>query len=164
MKKILILSSAIILSLSSFTTGDGDKIPSATVKKLDGSTANSGTFSNDGKPMIISFWATWCLPCLEELGHVSEKLPDWKTEKDFNFVALSIDDPRTAQKVKTMINGKGWEFDQVLLDPSQSIKRQLNVNNVPTTLVYYKGKLVYSHVGFAPGDEVELFEKIKALQ
>ena len=158
MKKVIILSTLLLFSYSF-----SQSLTNVKAKNIKGEMINVDLL-DDEKPLVLSFWATWCLPCLEELGHVSEKLPDWKKEKDFNFVALSIDDPRTAQKVKTMINGKGWEFDQVLLDPSQSIKRQLNVNNVPTTLVYYKGKLVYSHVGFAPGDEVELFEKIKALQ
>jgi len=116
---------------------------------------------DDEKPLVISFWATWCLPCMEELGNVNEKIGDWKTEKDFNFVAVSIDDPRTVNKVKTVANGKSWEFDQILLDPSQSIKRQLNINNVPTTLVYYKDKLIYSHVGYVPGDEDDMFEKVK---
>ena len=73
MKKLLILSSAIILSLSAFRSSDGDKIPSATVKKLDGSTTNSNTFSNNGKPIIISFWATWCKPCKKELDAINEE-------------------------------------------------------------------------------------------
>ncbi len=119
---------------------------------------------NNDKPLVLSFWATWCLPCMEELNAVNEKLDNWKKEKDFDFVAVSTDDPRTVSKVKTVVNGKNWNFDQVLLDPSQTIKRQLNVNNVPTTLVYYKNKLVYSHVGYAPGDEEELFEKLKQIQ
>lgn len=119
---------------------------------------------NNDKPLVLSFWATWCLPCMEELNAVNEKLDNWKKEKDFDFVAVSTDDPRTVNKVKTVVNGKNWNFDQVLLDPSQAIKRQLNVNNVPTTLVYYKNKLVYSHVGYAPGDEEELFEKLKQIQ
>ena len=119
---------------------------------------------NNDKPLVLSFWATWCLPCMEELNAVNEKLDNWRKEKDFDFVAVSTDDPRTVSKVKTVVNGKNWNFDQVLLDPSQTIKRQLNVNNVPTTLVYYKNKLVYSHVGYAPGDEEELFEKLKQIQ
>lgn len=129
-------------------------------KNIEGKTITLDQL-DDEKPLVISFWATWCLPCMEELGNVNEKIEDWKSSKDFNFVAVSIDDPRTVNKVKTVVNGKGWEFDEVLLDPSQSIKRQLNINNVPTTLVYYKDKLIYSHVGYAPGDEDDMFEKIK---
>lgn len=119
---------------------------------------------NNEKPLVLSFWATWCLPCMEELIAINNNLDEWKKERDFDFVAVSTDDPRTVNKVKTVVNGKNWNFDQVLLDPSQTIKRQLNVNNVPTTLVYFKNKLVYTHVGYAPGDEEELFNKLKQLQ
>lgn len=138
-------------------------IENVSAKNLKGENIALKTLSNE-KPLVLSFWATWCLPCMEELNAVNEKMDEWKKERDFDFVAVSTDDPRTVNKVKTVVNGKNWNFDQVLLDPSQSIKRQLNVNNVPTTLVYYKNKLVYSHVGYAPGDEDELFEKLKQIQ
>lgn len=158
MKNILILATLLLFSLSY-----SQSLTNVKAKNINGETIDVDQL-DDERPVVLSFWATWCLPCLEELRSINDKLDGWKAEKDFTFVALSIDDPRTVNKVKTMVNGKNWEFDQVLLDPSQAIKRQLNVNNVPTTLVYYKGKLVYSHVGFAPGDEDELFEKIKAIQ
>ena len=138
-------------------------IENISAKNIKGENIALKNMNND-KPLVLSFWATWCLPCMEELNAVNEKLDNWRKEKDFDFVAVSTDDPRTVSKVKTVVNGKNWNFDQVLLDPSQTIKRQLNVNNVPTTLVYYKNKLVYSHVGYAPGDEEELFEKLKQIQ
>ena len=67
MKKIII--ALLLVSSFAFTSsrGDGDKIPSITVKKLDGTKINTNTFSNGGKPIIISFWATWCKPCVKEL-------------------------------------------------------------------------------------------------
>ena len=76
MKKILL--SLCVLSLFSFITlnGDGDKIPAATVKTLDGTKVNSNTFSNNGKPIIISFWATWCKPCKKELDAIAENYTD----------------------------------------------------------------------------------------
>ncbi|WP_300670477.1 TlpA disulfide reductase family protein [Soonwooa sp.] len=158
MKKIVV-GLAIIFSASI----SAQSIESIAAKNIKGENIALKTLNNE-KPLVMSFWATWCLPCMEELNAVNEKLDNWKKERDFDFIAVSTDDPRTVTKVKTVVNGKNWNFDQVLLDPSQSIKRQLNVNNVPTTLVYYKNKLVYSHVGYAPGDEDELFEKLKQIQ
>lgn len=61
--KSIILSSLAIIALSAFTLFDGGKLPSSTVKKLDGSKINTNTITNNGKPMIVSFWATWCKPC-----------------------------------------------------------------------------------------------------
>lgn len=158
MKK-MILGLAIVFC----TSVGAQSIENIAAKNIKGENIALKNLNNE-KPLVLSFWATWCLPCMEELNAVNEKLDEWKKNKDFDFVAVSTDDPRTVSKVKTVVNGKNWNFDQVLLDPSQTIKRQLNVNNVPTTLVYYKNKLVYSHVGYAPGDEEELFEKLKQIQ
>ena len=163
MKKILILSSAIILSLSAFKSSDGDKIPSATVKKLDGSTTNSNTFSNNGKPMIISFWATWCKPCKKELDAINEEYADLVKETGVKLIAISIDDARSSGKVVTDVKVKGWTYE-VYIDENQDFKRAMNVNNVPHTfLVDGEGKIVWSHNSYAEGDEAQLFEHVRKL-
>lgn len=138
-------------------------IANVSAKNIEGKIVKLNDLDDD-KPLVVSFWATWCLPCMEELNAVNDKLSGWKEQKNFNFVAVSIDDPRTVNKVKTVVKGKNWNFDDVLLDPGQSIKRQLNIANVPMTLVFYKDKIVYTHVGYVPGDEDELFDKVKNLQ
>ncbi len=163
MKKLLILSSAIILFFSAFTTSDGDKIPSATVKKLDGSTTNSNTFSNNGKPMIISFWATWCKPCKKELDAINEEYADLVKETGVKLIAISIDDARSSGKVVTDVKVKGWSYE-VYIDENQDFKRAMNVNNVPHTfLVNGDGQIVWSHNSYAEGDEEKLFENVRKL-
>lgn len=159
--KLRILSVLFVFTNVLFT--NAQSISNISTKNLAGKTITLGDL-DDEKPLVLSFWATWCLPCMEELNAVNDKIDAWKTEKPFEFVAVSVDDPRTVNKVKTVVNGKNWNFDDVLLDPSQSVKRQLNITNVPMTLVYYKDKLVYSHVGYVAGDEDELFQKIKLIQ
>ena len=163
MKKLLIFSSAIILCLSAFTTSDGDKIPSANVKKLDGSSTNSNTFSNNGKPMIISFWATWCKPCKKELDAINEEYADLVKETGVKLIAISIDDARSSGKVVTDVKVKGWTYE-VYIDENQDFKRAMNVNNVPHTfLVNGEGQIVWSHNSYAEGDEAILFENVKKL-
>ena len=163
MKKLFILSSAIILSLSAFTTGDGDKIPSASVKKIDGSATNSNTFKNDGKPMIISFWATWCKPCVQELTAISEQYEEWQKETGVKVIAVSTDDSRNLARVQPFVNSRNWEYE-IYLDPNGDFKRALNVNNIPHTfLVNGKGEIVWQHNSYTPGDEEELFELVKKL-
>jgi cytochrome c biogenesis protein CcmG/thiol:disulfide interchange protein DsbE len=56
------------------------KVPSATIKTLDGKKINTSQFSNDGKPMIINFWATWCAPCKRELSNIAEVYEEWQFE------------------------------------------------------------------------------------
>ncbi len=138
-------------------------IPSATVKTLDGRSFDTKNISNDGNPIIISFWATWCSPCKRELNTIHEDWDDWVDETDVKLVAVSIDDARNMAKVKPYVDGKGWDYD-VLLDPNGDFKRALGVNNVPHTfLVDGKGKIVWQHNSYSPGDEEELRELVEKL-
>jgi cytochrome c biogenesis protein CcmG/thiol:disulfide interchange protein DsbE len=161
MKKLIILSAAIIFSLTSFKKSGGDKLPSATVKKLDGSTINSNTFSNDGKPIIISFWATWCKPCKKELDAINEEYAELQKETGAKLIAISVDDTRTSMKVVTDVKSKGWTYE-VYLDENGDFKRAMNVNNVPHTFIIDgQGQIVWSHNSYAEGDEEILFENVK---
>ena len=163
MKKLTFLT-FLFLSFSIFSfAGDGDKIPSATLRKLDGTKINSNTFSNNGKPIIISFWATWCKPCKKELDAIAETYPEWVKETGVKLIAISIDDVRSSSKVVTDVKTKGWDYE-VYLDENQDFKRAMNVNNVPHTfLVDGNGKIVWSHNSYSEGDEDKLYENIQAL-
>ncbi len=163
MKKIIILSSAIILFLSAFTKSDTGKLPSANLKKLDGSVFNSSSISNNGKPMIISFWATWCKPCKKELEAINEEYAELQKETGVKLIAISIDDARSAAKVVTDVKAKGWTYE-VYIDENQDFKRAMNVNNVPHTFVIDgNGKIAYSHNSYAEGDEEKLYEIVRKL-
>ena len=161
MKK-LILSFLVAATVSLFA-GEGDKIPASTVKKLDRTKVNSNTFTNNGKPIIISFWATWCKPCKKELDAIAENYPEWVKETGVKLIAVSIDDVRSSGKVVTDVKSKGWEYE-VYIDENQDFKRAMNVNNVPHTfLVDGSGKVVWSHNSYTEGDEEKLYENVKKL-
>src|ERR1700746_4102665 len=161
MKKAIVLLGLTVLALS--FKFDGQKIPSATLKTLDGSKINSSTFSNNGKPMIIDFWATWCKPCKKELDAIAETYEDWQKETGVKLIAISIDDARSSPKVVTDVKAKGWTYE-VYIDENQDFKRAMNVNNVPHTfLVNGKGEIVWSHNSYADGDEAKLYEALKKL-
>ena len=161
--KSLIFSSLLVFALSAFTFSDGGKLPSATVKKMDGSKINTNTISNNGKPMIISFWATWCKPCKKELDAIHEEYASLVKETGVKLVAISIDDARSAGKVITDVKAKGWEYE-VYIDENQDFKRAMNVNNVPHTfLIDGTGKVAWSHNSYAEGDEERIFEYVRKL-
>lgn len=160
---ILITIGAAMISFSSsaqVAKKDWD-LPSAMVKTLDGSSVDTKSFDNDGKPMIISFWATWCKPCVLELNTIMDEYADWQEETGVKLIAISIDDARNTPKVAPFVNGKGWEYD-VYLDPNSDFKRVMNVNTVPHTFVLNGDKqVVWQHNAYAPGDEEELYEIVK---
>lgn len=156
MKKIFFLSVSLLSLMTSFA-----QLPqNVVVKDMEGKTVDISTLSNDGKPMIISFWATWCKPCKEELNTIAEEYEDWVEETGVKLVAVSIDDARSTARVEPYVNQQGWEY-QVLLDPNGDFKRALNVNNVPHTfLLDGSGKIVWNHNNYAMGDEEELHEEL----
>lgn len=163
MKRLFTLLLPIFIVTAFAFKGEGDKIPSATIKKLDGTKINSNTFSNDGKPIIISFWATWCKPCKKELDAIAEEYEEWQKETGVKLIAISIDDVRSSAKVSTDVKTKGWKYE-VYLDENQDFKRAMNVNNVPHTfLVNGKGEIVWSHNSYIEGDEEKLYENVKKL-
>ena len=160
--KLSIFAALAALALS-FTLPGKKTIPTVTVKNLQGKNVSTKSFSNDGKPMVISFWATWCSPCKKELNNIAEIYEDWQDETGVKVIAVSIDDARNKHKVKPYVDSKGWEFE-VYIDANQDLKRAMNVNNVPYTfLVDGEGKIVYEHNNYVPGDEDALYKKIKAL-
>jgi len=161
--KILTVSLFLTFSYSVVAQSQNNTIPAADVKKLDGTTFNTSNIENNGKPIIINFWATWCSPCKRELNNIAEMYGEWVEETGVKLVAISIDDTRNMAKVAPYVNGKGWDYD-VYLDPNGDFKRALGVNNVPHTfLVDGNGKVVWQHNSYSEGDEYELIELVEKL-
>lgn len=156
--KRLIIATLVILSMQSFA-----QLPGATVKSLSGETVNTNTFKNEGKPIVVSFWATWCKPCVKELNAYNDNYPDWVDETGVKIIAISTDDTRSSSRVSPYVNARGWEFD-VYLDENGDFKRAMNVSNVPHTFLYNgKGEVVWQHTSYVDGDEEELYEKLLEL-
>ena len=138
-------------------------IPSVKLKDLTGATIDTGALENDGNPIVICFWATWCSPCKRELNTYMDYYGDWQEETGVKIVAVSIDDSRSTNRVSPYIMSSGWEFE-ILLDPAGDFKRAMQVMNAPHTFLYNgKGELVWSHNSYADGDEEELYEELLKL-
>lgn len=142
---------------------DTRKIPSVDIKTLEGKSANSRNFSNDGKPIIISFWATWCSPCKKELNAIADVYDDWKKETGVKLIAVSIDDSKSSSKVAPYVNEKGWEYEEYL-DLNSDFKRAMNVNMPPHTFILDgSGNIVWQHVGFKDGDEAQYIDVVRKI-
>lgn len=165
MKKTLILSLAFamftMLSLQAQDLITNKELPSVNLKDMEGNLINTASFDNEGKPIVINFWATWCKPCVLELTTIQDEYKDWVEETGVKIIAISIDDARNSNKVAPFVNGRGWEYE-VYIDENGDLKREMGVVNVPHTfLLNGKKEIIWDHNSFSPGDEDELFEQIK---
>jgi len=139
------------------------QIPSVDIKNLNGKIFNTSDFDNDNNPIIISFWATWCKPCKQELENIHEIYEEWQEETNVKLIAISIDDSRNTSKIKPLVNAKGWEYE-VYQDSNREFATQMGVNPIPHTfLLDGNKKIVWEHVTYADGDEEELYDKILEL-
>lgn len=163
MKKLFVLLFAVLV-VSGLHAQQKSDLPNVTIKDLQGKDINIAKLSNNGKPFVITFWATWCGPCIKEHNALDEVYQDWKDETGVKIYSVSIDDSRTTAKVKPFVEGKGWDFE-VLLDANGDLKRAMNVNNPPHTFLFDgSGKIVYQHTGYFDGAEEELYEEILKLK
>jgi len=163
MIKKLILSLFVIAFFTVSSFSQNRTLPSVKVKNLKGSLVNIQTIENDGNPIVISFWATWCKPCKKELDVIAEVYEDWQEETGVKLVAISIDDSRSSSKVKPYVHSSGWEYE-IYLDPNRDLSRSLGVSTVPHTfLLDGKGNIVWEHRGYIEGDEEELLEQIEQI-
>ncbi len=136
-----------------------DVLPKMQMETLEGETISLEDISKDDQLVIVSLWATWCVPCKNELDAISEVYQDWVDETHVKLYAVSVDDARTVKRVKPLVSGKDWDYE-ILLDTNSELKRQLNAPTIPLTLLVKNNKILFRHSGYTPGSEDELYEKI----
>lgn len=158
-KKLILSGLTCLMALSASAA-----LPAVQLKDINGKTVDTSQLSNDGKPIVISFFATWCKPCNRELAAIADVYDEWQEETGARLVAVSIDEAQNVQKVKPLVERKGWEYE-VLLDPNGEFKRQMGVNDIPHTfIVDGEGNVVWNHQGYIDGGEEDIFEELLKLK
>ena len=139
-------------------------LPDISIRTLNGQEVQASSLFEGNSPVIISFWATWCKPCLDEMDAIAEHYEEWQEETGVKLLAISIDDSRTSAKVRTLIAGKDWDYE-FYLDPNQDLKRALNITSIPFLFVADEnGNIVYKHSSYTPGSEWEIYKHLSKKQ
>jgi cytochrome c biogenesis protein CcmG/thiol:disulfide interchange protein DsbE len=154
---------SILCLLSGLTRGAEitSKAYNFTGEDLDGNKIELKTALSSG-PVLISFWATSCKPCIQELNQVAKFYADYK-KKGLEVLAIDVDGPRSVSAVKPKVKGLKWEFP-VLLDTNKDIYRKYQVLGIPhTVIVDQNGEIRYTHTTYRAGDEKLIQKKIDEL-
>ena len=139
----------------------GRSAPNFKLENVQGDYVSLKDELGDG-PVLISFWATWCKPCIEEMTKYKDIYKDLK-DKGLKVLAISIDDERTVAKVKPFVRSKNFPFP-VLLDTNSEVARKYYAQNIPYSVLLDKsGNIVYTHLGYMKGDELKMKNKIEEL-
>ena len=158
MKKLFLL--ALLLIGMQYASA---QLPSVQLKDINGKTIDTATLNNDGKPYVISFFATWCKPCLRELRAINELYADWQDETGMKLIAISTDEAQNVHKVKPLVDSEGFEYD-VLLDSNQDLQRALGIQMIPYVMIIDgDGNIVETRNGYTDGSEAHIIEKIREL-
>ena len=115
-----------------------------------------------GKVVLLTFWATWCKPCLQELKHFSKFQETYGD--DLVVLAISTDDASTAPKVRSTAKKEGWVMP-VIHDQDGVLISKFNPkgNNPYSVYIDRAGRIALAHEGFSSGDEVKHEGYIKSL-
>jgi len=155
MKLLLLITFLFFISFQIIAQNEEDitgrKAPNFKLINLDGKYVELNNETGNG-PVLLSFWATWCKPCLEEMVEFNKIYEQYK-DKGFSLLAISTDTEKSVAKVKPYIKSKGYNFP-VLLDTNSEAARKFYAQQMPYTVLLDKnGNIVYTHLGYMKGDE-----------
>ena len=107
--------------------------------------------------IVISYWATWCAPCIKEMPSLKRAE---KILKDYGYTFLLVSD-ETISKISRF--KEEMNFDLKFLKSSKSFET-LGIYSMPTSYIFdEKGKIVETIVGAIKWDSVEMINKLKML-
>jgi peroxiredoxin len=115
---------------------------------LDGKRTSLRENLKPGRYLLLSFWASWCTPCIDELKGVSTQMATRPT-LPLDILTVNVDTSDTASDVKPTLKMNNFRFP-VVLDPKHEIfPRYHNEKTLPySVLVNEKGEIVLSFNGY----------------
>lgn len=168
MRTLIIVASLMTASLGASADEVALIPPSDRVPAVDFSVLDLGGDSHTlsalaGRVVAVSFWATWCVPCLEELPFM-QGFNDEFGAAGLTVLAVSTDGPESVAQVAPVVRRARWTMP-ILLDSDSAARGSLNPenSNPHTVFVDRLGRVAYVHTGFSSGDEVAYRAVIEAL-
>ena len=148
----LLAATALIFSVASPKAGVSISAPAPdfTVKTSQGPTLRLR--EQQGKVVLVNFWASWCGPCLQEMPHLN-RLYERYAPAGFVLVGVNIDDDA---KIGLDAASRFRIKFPVVLDTDKKVSSLYNMSGMPATIIIDKtGRVRFIHIGYQPGSGVE---------
>lgn len=140
----------IVFITFAFATMQAQTVTDFQLKDTENTTRNYSELKGE-KLTLIDFWTTWCKPCNKAIPELNKIYKTYK-DKGVAIIGISCDGPRSIAKVAPLSKALQIQYP-ILLDIDSELKNRLNLMAFPTLiLVNSKGKIIWIHEGFVPGD------------
>ena len=142
MKKLLLV---LLIGAPAF----GRVAPSFSGDLLNGGRLQLKQALKKDRAVLLCFWATWCVPCLEELRHVTAKLSE-SNDLNIDLITVNVDTSETSSDVKPTLKLHSFSFP-VVLDPKHEIfaKYQAEKSLPYSVLISGNGEITKSFSGYS---------------
>lgn len=122
----------------------GDPAPAYAAPTLAGDTVSLASLR--GHPVLLNLWATWCIPCRQEMPAL-DSLQHAYAARGLRVVGVNLDESGADEDVKGFIADHGITFT-VLRDPDERVVRTFRTSGVPETfLIGADGTVVHRWIG-----------------
>ena len=160
-KTLLLVVAALLLSTTpALAEKKGAKATNFTLRDIKGKYVRLSDYKDH--VVLMSFWATWCKPCLIELKHLNKLYKKLKSKK-FVVLAISIDGPRSRAKVKPTVRNHKFKFPVAIDKQKRVVKLYNPKNSAPYTVYIKKGRIIKTREGFQVSDLPAIEAEIKKL-
>jgi len=136
----------------------GNRAPPFTLKDLNGKNVKLSDFR--GKIVMVNFWATWCIPCTEEMPFI-QAISDNRSEEDLKILAINFKEGTAT--VRSFIDKEGYTFT-VLLDSDGGVNTLYNVDTLPTTFFIDAEGIIKERKEDSFSSKTEIENILKSLQ
>ncbi len=137
-------------------------LATAQLKSLRGAVVSFASVAPRDTLVLVCLWSTNSDVSIDELNAINKKYEKGKASAPFRLLAISVDEGKSANRVKATANMNDWKFD-VLTDINGDLKNALNAGNPPQSMIIRNQKVIYQQAGYEAGTEDYLLEKIRSL-
>jgi hypothetical protein len=149
----------LLLLLAAGSLAAQDSLMQARLRSLRGTVAPFSVVAKKDSLFLICFWSAASDESISALNAINAALDKWKGAIPFRFLAVSVDEGKQINRVRPVYNMNSWTFE-VFTDLYGDLRRALQSNNLPQSMILFKGRVIYQQSGWSPGSEHYLFQKL----